>query len=485
MPSVEPVLSKKNLVLLGVLLIVCCLTGCVGIGYSSDKMSITSSDAFVDSMGRSIKLDYSHYKTISLYSAHTENLYMIGAGQELVGVNSASIFPPEAALLPVIDYRGDPEPLIAMAPDIVLSRPYVDRNYPDYIKAIEKAGITVISLYPDDADSFDVYIEILGMVYKQQSSALSALKDYHSQLEAITKQTETLALDPVGVFFESSKMGYKTVTQESNPARAIEMAGGVNIASNVKPIQKGSTIAEYGIEKLMLQADEIDVYISQRGAMNSGGSLISIPQREGFYAIKAVADERILEMHQKLISAPTLRYPIGVMELARMFYPEVMDDTSHIISDGPMTRSAYCELLIKENHTPLFMPSSNLYYEKNHKVHTYGMFTDVGWYDDDFDYIETATIHSYIKGYKDENGKAYFDPEGYVTREMLAYSLYMIEDIQSVENPTTIVDLMDCQQQSIVQKVVDNGRMHLDDKGAFNPLEVVSAKRAREIIFGY
>lgn len=84
------------------------------------------------------------------------------------------------------------------------------------------------------------------------------------------------------------------------------MAGGLNVVEEAKPIAKGSTIAEYGIERLMLHSDEIDVYVTQRGGMNGGGSLISIPQREGFKAIKAVADGRILEINQKLISAQAL-----------------------------------------------------------------------------------------------------------------------------------------------------------------------------------
>lgn len=181
------------------------------------------------------------------------------------------------------------------------------------------------------------------------------------------------------------------------------------MVEEAKPIAKGSTIAEYGIERLMLHSDEIDVYVTQRGGMNGGGSLISIPQREGFKAIKAVADGRILEINQKLISAPpSLRFDKGVYQLARTFYPWLWDDLSSYDTEATLTRAQYAALLVKGTGTPIFVPSSSLYYQKDHKVHTYGKFEDVHWQDEDFDYIETAVIASMIQGYKLEDGTEFF-----------------------------------------------------------------------------
>jgi hypothetical protein len=101
---------------------------------------------------------------ISLYSAHTENLYALGAGQWLIGAHSTSTYPAEAAALPRFDYNGDPEALIAAEPDLVLIRPNIARKAPDFISALEKAGVLVVSLYPDNFEAFDGYISHLAML---------------------------------------------------------------------------------------------------------------------------------------------------------------------------------------------------------------------------------------------------------------------------------------------------------------------------------
>ena len=89
---------------------------------------------------------------------------------------------------------------------------------------------------------------------------------------------------------------------------AIETAGGINLAKDAKPIDQGSTIAPFGEEKILENADKIDVYISQRGSMNSGGDLISISQRPGFDTIKAVKEGKVFVINEKIISSPSFRY---------------------------------------------------------------------------------------------------------------------------------------------------------------------------------
>jgi iron complex transport system substrate-binding protein len=321
------------------------LSACRSIQSESEDIVIIDSHSFMDSLGNEVVIDKPFTKIVSLYSAHTENLYAMGGGDYLIGVNTTSTYPPQAVNLVQLDYRKDPEEVIALEPDLIISRPYIDRNYHDYIKTIEKAGIQVVSLYPDAQDDFDDYIRALSMLIGKEAEAEKQLEVYEAQLENIRNMTAWVEEeDKVHVFFEATQEGYKTVTPDSGPAIAIEIAGGINIAKEAKALTKGSTIAEFGIEKLMMSGDDIDVYVSQRGAMNAGGSMLSISQREGFDAIKAVANNQILEINQKLISSPSFRYPKGVLELARMFYPDLMDDISIYNQDKDLTREAYADL---------------------------------------------------------------------------------------------------------------------------------------------
>jgi iron complex transport system substrate-binding protein len=463
---------KRGLIFLIIACLSFALLAC-SVGFRKEgRSTIIDEKTFIDDVGNTFTVDGTYTKIVSLYSAHTENICVLGKEESLIGVNSTSIYPPSVAFLPVYDYKADAEPLVAAFPDVVLSRPFIDRNYPDYIRALKSAGITVISLYPETADDFEKYITILAMIVGASEKVEDLFFDYYLRLDEIAQKTANVA-NKKTVFFESTKTDYRTVTPDSNPAKAIETAGGINIASDVKPMKRGTTIASFGIEKLMMNADDIDVYVSQRGAMNSGGSMVSILQREGFSAIKAVKDGRILELNEKIISSPTFRYYKGVNEIARTLYPKIMDDINGYRSDNLMTRQDYAIITVKLNHTPIFLPSSSHYYEKQHHSHTYGLFSDVNWDEENFDYIETAVANSFIFGYEDENETAYFDKNALVTRQDVAFTLYMMGDYQSKDESNEILDLDRCDNAKIVQKIVDNKLMVLKD-GYFNPTKPVS-----------
>ncbi len=470
----------NKLILICILIIGCLLTGCTGVFVRDGQSEIIDEKTFIDDQGDEFTVQEPYTRIVTLYSAHTENLFELGAGERIIGANSTSIYPPEAAFLPRYDYRQDPEPLIAAEPDLVIIRPFVAKNYPGYIQSLKKAGLTVVSLYPESEAEFGKYIRILAMLTGREETAEVKLSELSSRIEEIEQITGAIK-DKQTVFFESTKTNYRTVTPDSMPGMAILRAGGINLAAEVSPMTRGSSIAEYGVEKLMMNAEEIDIYISQRGAMNSGGSMISIPQREGFKAIKAVREGRILELNEKIVSSPTFRYYKGVNEIARMLYPELMDDYSHLVSDEPISREDYAVLTVLMNHVPVFIPSSSHYYEREYRTHTYGLFTDVKWDSENFDYIETAVLNSFIQGVETEDGDEYFDRTSLLTREDLAFTLYIMGDFQSSETHQDIKDIEGRKRENIIQKVVDQGLMTLTD-GYFHPERPVTANEAIRIL---
>lgn len=426
---------------------------------------------FTDDDGREIRLDAPCSRIISLYSAHTENLYEIGAGDKLIGVYTGSIYPPEAALLPAFDFKGDPEQIIAAQPDLLLIRPYISRTVPDYIAQIESAGIPVVSLYPDSYDKFSDYIGKLAALTGAQETAQRRLADFYTAIDAITARTAQ-ATERQTVFMESTETELRTVTPDSMPGRAIAFAGGINLAADAQPVERGSTFAAFGIERILENADRIDVYVSQHGAMNTGGNPASISAREGFDTIKAVKENRVYLITDKLINSPTFRFQKGVAEMARFLYPERLDDIAAFANDDTATRRGYAEILTKALHLPVYVPSSSKYYETAQKGHTFGRFEDIRWNDDGFDAVETAVFGGYIDWEKTADGQEYFYPEQSVTRETLAKTVFLIGNFAPTAS-TEIVDLDACEQPHIVQTLVDQGIFALEG-GQFNPKRTVT-----------
>lgn len=317
---------KKFLNICFVLIFAVCIvfTGCskeVKKNVDAKKVLIEITDC----EGKIVKMEKPAEKIISLYSAHTENLFSLGLEKEIIGVGTSDVYPPAVKEKKVFDYRSDPENIIAANPDLVIIRPFIRKSVPDFVKALEEAGINVVSLYPEKFDEFDEYIRTLGVLTGRQEKAEELLNDFKNYMDEVRSKIKDIN-PKVNVFFESTEKECRTVTKDSMAARAIFIAGGVNVAEDAVSVSETSSIAAYGSERVIKKGDIIDVYVSQTGAMNAGGDPGSISKRPGFSAIKAVKEGRVYTIDEKLISSPTFRYKDGIKELLDMFYPGIFDD---------------------------------------------------------------------------------------------------------------------------------------------------------------
>lgn len=433
---------------------------------------------FVDDSGYRIKMEKSASKVISLYSAHTENLFALGLDNKIIGVGTSESYPHEALEKEVFSYKEDPEKVISARPDLVLIRPHIERSYPNFVDALKRAGLTVVSLYPDSYKEFDDYIMKLGLLTGREKKAEQLLNNYYEEIAYLEEETKDIK-NKVGVYFESSDRDYKTVTLGSNADRAIAIAGGINIADDAVPIEEGSSIAAYGLEKIIEKGNEIDVFVTQRGVMGAGGNYHSISIRPGFDTIKAVKDKRVLEINQKIISSPTFRQVKGIKELMRSFYPDIYNDCSEYKYEEDMTRRDFASLTVLITQRQIFVPTSS-YFRSEYRGHKYGYFEDVDEDYEDYDYIETAVIAGYLSGSKEE-GLEYFYPDELITKEDLAKFIFTFGEFENLNNNIVINDIEKCENQKIVQILVDNNVFELDN-GNFEPNRSLSGSKVIGIL---
>lgn len=259
-------------------------------------------------------------RIISLYPAHTENLFSLGLSDEIIGVYKGDEYPPDVEEKRRYDYCRDPEEIIAAAPDLVLIRPFIKRAYPDFVTVLERNGILVVSLYPETVAQFEPYMRKLGRLTGRTDRAKELIDTFYTRLEQIQKRVAAVT-QRKRLFFEATYNNYRTVIPDSFPGHAIAVAGGIPVAGDASPIVSGSSLAPYGIERILEKADQIDVYVAQRGAMNPLVSAEKIRERTGFQAIRAVKNGRILVLDEAYISRPTMRYVEGVQMLAEYIYP--------------------------------------------------------------------------------------------------------------------------------------------------------------------
>lgn len=297
-----------------------CIT--VFVAGCGSKTSPTANPAILvkDDLGKEIKLEKPAARIISLYAAHTENLFSLGLDQEIIGVSTNESYPKEALQKPVFDPKEDPEKVIAAKPDLVLIRTFIASKYPDFVAKLESVGIPVVTLYPENTEEFYTYLTKLGALTGKDQQAQQLVHQFKASLTQFDNIVSKIPQDQrKRIFFETTQ-DVQTCTPDSNVAYVLAKAGAVNIASDAEAVKKGSTIAGYGVERLLTKANDIDVYLAQRGAMNRA-KIDEIMQRPGYGVIKAVKDKQVYVVDENLVSRPTMRLIQGISEIGHILYP--------------------------------------------------------------------------------------------------------------------------------------------------------------------
>ena len=294
---------------------------------SSAYVQAEGAKTIFDSSGLRIDVVQPFKRIISLYSAHTENLAQLGAGDLLVGVSSSDDYPPSITGKLRFSYREDPEKFLAVQPDLVLVRPMIERSYPQFINKLKQAGITVISLQPNTIDEMFGYWRNLGLLSGHEKEAEDMIAVFQSRLKVIHDRLAGVHTDQrPKVYFQSIHKKMKTFAPESIGVFVLEQAGGINIAADARQVRE-TNIAVYGKEQLLSRGEEIDIFLAQQGRMNPV-EVDTILNEPGFGAIKAVRDGQVFLIEEELVSRPTLRILDGIEQLHALFYPQ--KDSPHL-----------------------------------------------------------------------------------------------------------------------------------------------------------
>jgi iron complex transport system substrate-binding protein len=137
----------------------------------AETMALVSENQIQDSAGRMVFIEKPFSRIISLYPAHTENLFFLGIEKAIIGVSRSDNYPEGIEKKIRYSVHDGPEKFLAARPDLILVRPMIDHGYSPLIKRLEQFGITVISLQPSDVDEMYVYWQILGRLTGKENQA--------------------------------------------------------------------------------------------------------------------------------------------------------------------------------------------------------------------------------------------------------------------------------------------------------------------------
>jgi iron complex transport system substrate-binding protein len=291
----------------------------------AETMAMVSENQIQDSAGRMIFVEKPFSRIISLYPAHTENLFFLGIEKAIIGVSRSDDYPEGVEKKTRYSVHDGPEKFLAAKPDLILVRPMIDHGYSPLIKRLEQFGITVISLQPSDVDEMYVYWQILGCLTGKQNQARDMIEYFRKSVDKIHSLVEGIEKNHrKKVYFEAVHSKMKTFSPSAMPIFALQTAGGINVASEANSV-RGTNIAYFGKERILSLADQIDVYLAQQGTMNSSTKKM-IQHEPGFSVVKAVKEEKIYMVDEKLVSRPTMRLLSGILLIGEILYPDIFDD---------------------------------------------------------------------------------------------------------------------------------------------------------------
>jgi iron complex transport system substrate-binding protein len=199
--------------------------------------AITSSATGItvqDQLGRTVHIEKTPRKIVSIAPTNTEILFALGLGDRVVGVTSYDDYPPEVKQKPVIGSYTTPdiEKIVSQNPDLILA---IARHKKDVIPPLEQRGLTVVGTDPTSLQTILEAIALVGKATGQEAQAAGVISDMQTDIKKIINTTSELSagqkprtlyltwVDPIW-----------TVGAGNLDDELISLAGGANIAHDLK-----------------------------------------------------------------------------------------------------------------------------------------------------------------------------------------------------------------------------------------------------------
>lgn len=248
-------------------------------------------------------------RIVSLGPALTEELYILGVGDRLVGNTIYCKRPPDAQKKEKVGtiIKINIETIVSLRPDLVLAISLTDVKAKEKLKSL---GIRVVSFpYEKSFSELCRDFEMLGEIVGREKEAHAIIAEAKDKVEFIRKKASVLSRSKV--FIQIGARPLHTATKDSFLNDFIEMAGGTNIASNARSgLYSRETVLRY---------DPDVIIIATMGIAGEGEK----KNWERFKALKAVRDSRIYIIDSYKFCSPTpVSFVKGLEEMFEILHPQ-------------------------------------------------------------------------------------------------------------------------------------------------------------------
>lgn len=242
----------------------------------------------ISSGGYSTTIAKKPTRIISLSPSATESLFEIGAGKQVLAVDSLSNFPKSAPITQLSAFEPNVEAIAALKPDLVVLS--VDAMKSLVVKeALEKLKIPVLmEKAPENLAQAYKEIEVLGEVTDRTSEAKKLTFKMAALIKSIINRTKKTV--KITFFHELDNTLY-SVTSDTFIGKVYKDFGLVNIAD------KAAGADSYGYPQLsveyLLKADPDVIFLADA---EYGESAATVKARAGWSGITAVTKKNVFAL---------------------------------------------------------------------------------------------------------------------------------------------------------------------------------------------
>lgn len=282
-------------------------------GYFVGTMTNEGTKAFtiIDDYGRTVTIDGTPQRIVSVAPTPTEILFAVGAGGQVVGVDDYSDYPAQTAnLTKVGSYTLNTEAIIALQPDLVVAGDLVPRSQLELLKS---QGIPYVLFADRTLDDVFKTVRLAGVITGHVQEADQLATNLSARVDTVTAKTLDPNVTKTKVYVEYYPM--YTYGPGSFGDDLIRLAGATNIAHNASSEYPAITN-----EFIIAQDPQMIIYTS--GVMSSTTNA-TIESRPGWENITAVETHQIYSIDDNLVSRYGPRIVDGLEQLAAIIHPEL------------------------------------------------------------------------------------------------------------------------------------------------------------------
>ena len=257
----------------------------------SDAASPTSGTSSfpvtVEGTNGEVTIDDRPMRIVSLSPTATEDMFAIGAGEQVIAVDDQSNFPPEAPVTELSGFEPNVEAIAGYQPDLV-----VFATEPgDLGSSLEALGVTALQL--DAAPTLEVaydQIEQLGLATGHAAEAEALVVDMRSRVDELVAGADPSA--GLSFYYELDDTFY-SATSKTFIGQLFELLGLENIAD---PAGKGSGGYPQLSAEYIIEADPDLIFLADTKCC--GQSPETVAERPGWDEIAAVTHGGVVPLDE-------------------------------------------------------------------------------------------------------------------------------------------------------------------------------------------